>query len=492
MLTRFLMLLLLLPVPLRAADKLNILLICVDDLKPLLGCYGDPRVKTPNLDRLAARGMVFERAYCNQAVCSPSRNALMTGLRPGTLGIYDLETNFRLARPDAVTLTQHFMAHGWRAEGLGKIYHVGHGNGDDAASWSVVSSPGRAETYQLPASRIAGRPQRAPAGKLAKDEPRGAAWEAADVADEAYRDGVIATEAIARLRAAAAREGTPFFLAAGFIRPHLPFCAPQRWWDLYQRETFVPALRRTLPDGAPSFAGHSSGELRRYSGVPEAGLLPDDLQRTLLHGYHAAVSYVDAQIGRVLDALDALKLTDRTLVVLWGDHGWHLGDHGLWCKHSNYEQAARIPLIVAGPGIKPGRCQGLVESVDIYPTLAELAGLPARDGLDGRSFAAALRDPAAATKPHVLHCYPRGERMGRALRTATHRLVEWKVPGAPADTAELELYDLAADPDETVNLAAKDPARAAALRETLVSSYPESRPPLRVRRGPGNPRAGGE
>ena len=360
---------------LHAAAKPNVLLICVDDLKPLLGCYHVPIVKSPNIDRLAARGVLFERAFCNQAVCSPSRNALMTGLRPQTIGIYDLATNFRKGAPAAVTMAQYFRQNGYRTEALGKIFHVGHGNTDDAVSWSVPHWRPSGGGYQLKESTATTRP-------AAVGGPRGAATECADVPDTAYADGMIAEEAIARLRAAKARPGEPFFLAVGFLKPHLPFVAPKKYWDLYRRAAFdSPKLQRP-PAGAPAFAPTTWGELRQYSDIPEIGPLSTAEQRRLVHGYHAATSYMDAQLGRVLDALESNGFAGNTIIVLWGDHGWHLGDHGMWCKHTNYEHAARIPLIVVAPGAaKAGIKTGaLAETVDIYPTLCELAGLPAPQG----------------------------------------------------------------------------------------------------------------
>jgi iduronate 2-sulfatase len=229
---------------------------------------------------------------------------------------------------------------------------------------------------------------------------------------------------------------------------------------------------------------HNSGELRGYKAIPAKGTLPDALQSTLIHGYYAATSYMDAQAGRVLDELEKLGLSENTLVVLWGDHGWHLGDHGLWCKHTNYEQAARIPLIFAGPGVSKGKSPAFVETADIYPTLADLAGLSAPAGLDGRSFTATLRDPQAAHRDHVTHVYPRvrpdvGEVLGRAIRDARYRLVEWKQPGAPADTAELELYDYSADPLETKNLAAEQPEVTAKLRAVLAE-HGEAKPQFKA------------
>jgi iduronate 2-sulfatase len=470
-----------------AAAKPNVLLLCVDDLKPALGCYGDSLAKSPNLDRLAARGVQFDRAHCNQAVCSPSRNALMTGLRPQTLGIYDLPTHFRKGAPDAVTVGQYFKRHGYRTEGLGKIFHIGHGNIDDADSWSVPSWKPKGGGYALKESTEGARES--------NSGPKGAAYESADVPDSQYADGMIAEEAIERLRAAKAKPGEPFFLAVGFLKPHLPFVAPKKYWDLYERDSFKLAQPQTPPVGAPIYAPQSGGELRNYKDMPASGRLPDDLQRTLIHGYYAATSYMDAQAGRVLAELDKLGLAANTIVVLWGDHGWHLGDHGIWCKHTNYEQAARIPLLVAGPGVKAGVKTGaLVETVDVYPTLAELAGLPAPTGLDGRSFAATLRDPAAPHRDHVIHVYPRsrpevGNVLGRAIRTERYRLVEWKKPGAAADTAEFELYDYQADPLETKSLAAAQPEVVAQLR-ALLAKHPEARAQITAAAQKGEAKAG--
>jgi len=475
--------------------RLNVLFICVDDLKPLLGCYGDATVKSPNIDRLAARGMRFDRAYCNQAVCAPSRNSLLTGLRSTTLGIYDLGTNFREARPDALTLPQLFKRNGYRAEAMGKIFHVGHGNHEDPASWSVPHWSAKVVAYALPQSRATNGLTReeaffsnVPNNQVAQ-LPRGAAYENADVPDDAYPDGQIANEAIRRLQAAKQKSTEPFFLAVGFVKPHLPFCAPKKYWELYDRAAFKLAPFRKPPEGAPPYAPQYGGEIRQYDGIPDNGPLADELQRTLIHGYHAAVSYMDAQLGRVLDELDRLNLGGNTIIVLWGDHGWHLGDHGMWCKHTNYEEATRIPLLVIAPGVtKPNsRTAALAETVDIYPTLCELAGLSVTNApqkLDGRSFVSTLRDPSAPTKEAIFHSYPRsprgrGEIIGRGVRTARYRLVEWKKPGAPADTADLELYDYEVDPLETKNLAATQTEVVAKLR-AILAAQPEAKPQFHV------------
>ena len=451
-----------------AVSKPNVLLICVDDLKPLIGSYGDPLAKTPNIDRLAKRGVQFDAAYCNQAVCSPSRNSLMTGLRPQTIGIYDLPTNFRKAVPDAVTVAQFFRANGYRTEAMGKIMHKGHGNVEDAASWTVPHWLPKSSTYALPGSTKVKR--------SGKNGDRGAATENADVPDDFYGDGQLALHAVERLENAAQNPDEPFFIGVGFIRPHLPFIAPKKYWDLYSSADIPMPKVTTIPESAPEYAGQFGGELRQYSDIPEKGDLDDDLTRRLIHGYYAATSYMDAQLGLVLDTLNKSGLADNTIIVLWGDHGWHLGDHRFWCKHTNYEQAARIPLIVAAPGKAAGvKTSSLVETVDLYPTLAELAGLPAPQGLDGVSFAKVVADPAAKTRDSITHVYPRNGLLGRAIRTARYRMVEWKKPGDSAETAEFELYDYETDPLETKNLAKDQPEVLAELRG-ILAKQPEAKP----------------
>lgn len=448
------------------APRPNVLLICVDDLKPVLRCYGDQTARTPNIDRLAGQGVLYASAYCNQAVCSPSRNALMTGLRPQTLGIYDLGTNFRLSRPDAVTIAQHFQQHGYITQALGKVFHVGHGNAEDEASWSIPHWRPTAAHYQLAESQENKRAN--------NNGPRGTATESADVADETYGDGQIAVEASARIRAAAENADQPFFIACGFLKPHLPFVAPKKYWDLYDSRKIPMPQVTELPRNVPAYAPQFGGELRQYSDMPREGAISEEDTRRLIHGYYAATSYTDAQIGRVLDELDATGARSNTIVVLWGDHGWHLGDHGMWCKHTNYEQAARIPLIISAPECAAGKkSRALVETVDVYPTLCELAGLPARDGLDGMSVAATLKSPDVKIRESVIHVYPRGERLGRAIRTNRFRMVEWKVPGADASEAEYELYDYESDPLETANIAAENPETLEKLK-SLLAQHPEA------------------
>ena len=469
-----------------AAERPNVLLICVDDLKPNLGCYGDSLAKSPNIDRLANRGTLFEKAYCNQAVCSPSRNALLTGLRPQTLGIYDLGTNFRAARPELLTLPQAFKLNGWRTEAMGKVFHVGHGNHEDAASWSVPHWRADVIAYALKESKATEgltREEALFANKSAQDLPRGAAYESADVPDNTYPDGALADEAIKRLRAAKQIPSEPFFMAVGFVKPHLPFVAPKKYWQMYDRASMPLAELRSAPEGAPIYAPQYGGELRQYRDIPNSGKLDDDLQRTLVHGYYSAMSYMDAQVGRVIEELDALGLDKNTIVVLWGDHGWHLGDHGMWCKHTNYEQATHIPLLFVLPNAKKNvRTTALVESVDIYPTLCELAGITMPLIGDGQSFAKAITDPSLATKPFIQHVYPRssperGPMIGRAIRNQRYRFVEWKKIGANGESAEIELYDYQLDPLEKMNQASSQPDVVRTMHQ-LLKQLPEANPQI--------------
>lgn len=455
-----------------AQNRPNVLLICIDDLKPQIGCYGDKLAVTPNIDRLASHGTLFHSAYCNQAVCSPSRNALLTSLRPQTLGIYDLPTHFRKAKPDAITMPQHFKSHGYTTQGLGKIFHVGHGNIDDAQSWSVPSWRPGGPAYALQTSTEETKTK-------ANGKDKGNATESADVPDETYADGKVAAEAIRRLDQLQ-HDSAPFFLAVGFVKPHLPFVAPKKYWDQYDPNQIPLPMVSSPPQGAPAFAPTNSGELWAYADMPSKGPLPESRIRHLLHGYLAATSYTDAQIGKVLNYLDKSGLSKNTIVVLWGDHGWHLGDHGMWCKHTNYEQATRIPLIVSLPGqAKAATTSAMVESVDVFPTLSELAGIPTPTSLDGRSFASTLKQSDAKARDYITHVYPRGQILGRAIRDARYRMVEWKEPGSSPDSAEIELYDYQSDPLETTNLASKHPDVVQRMRK-ILATHPEAKPQLKA------------
>ncbi|MGL4555107.1 MAG: sulfatase [Gemmataceae bacterium] len=466
-----------------APKKPNVLFIAVDDLKPALACAGDPHAKTPNIDRLAARGTVFTRAYCQQAVCSPSRSSLLTGRRPDTTKVYDLVTHFRTALPDVVTLPQHFKDAGYHVRGVGKIYHGGY---DDAPSWSAPWEPTKGRNFGPGGLKVMAE-LRAKAKADGSDvtRVRGLPFEAPDVDDGELNDGWTAGRAVELLKG---RRGKPepFFLAVGFVKPHLPFVAPKKYWDRYDPAKLPVADSSAAPKGAPPFAPQFGGELRAYDGIPESGPVPEATARKLVHGYYAAVSYMDAQVGRVLDALKEQGLADDTVVVLWGDHGWHLGDHGMWCKHTNYERATRAALVMSRPGQKAAgkATAALVEFVDIYPTLAEACGLARPDGVEGASFGPLLDDPGRPWKPAAFSQYPRaagkgkGRVMGYAVRTARHRYVEWRERDGGAVVAR-ELYDHESDPGEDVNVAA-DPANAevmAGLARRLAAGWKANVPP---------------
>jgi len=446
------------------AEKLNVLMIAVDDLRPELNCYGASHIKSPYLDRLAADAVVFNRAYCQQAVCSPSRTSLMTGLRPDSTKVYDLETHFRDTVPDVVTMTQHFKEHGYQAVGMGKIYHGGL---DDKLSWSVPHTRPTANGYQVKANQDMIVRKRAAArnqgltGKRLSRAARGPAVECADVADNEYPDGQVADMAIAALGKLAGGD-KPFFLAAGFVKPHLPFNSPRPYWELYDRADIgLPDNYRFLPKDVTEFSATTWGEIRAYEGIPAKGPVTDEQAIELIHGYYAAVSYIDAQIGRVVAELERLGLRDRTVIVVWGDHGWKLGDHSLWCKHTNFELDARVPLIVSSPGAKGNgrKSDRLVEFVDIYPTLCELAGLPLPGHLEGCSFAPLLQDPSAPWKSAAFSQYPRGGGnrpvMGYSMRTDRYRFTRWVNRSDPKKVYATELYDLQSDPDENTNIAGR-------------------------------------
>jgi iduronate 2-sulfatase len=446
-------------------NRPNILLLLVDDLKPALGCYGDSIAQTPNLDRLALRGTRFDVACCSQAVCAPSRFALLLGAHPTRTGLYHLGSKLRDRQPNAVTLPQYFARFGYRTESLGKVFHIGHGNAGDPDSFQVPHFPDLVIEYREPAQT---NPQ------ITREEafftnqqldrirslPRGPAWEAPNVPDIAYADGRVAAEAVRRIQAAHHRrqqDGTPFFIAVGFVRPHLPFSAPKRFWDLYQPQQLPLPQVTTPPINAPAVAGKRGGEIANYSPIPEDGVPTPDQARSLIHGYYASISYMDAQAGLVLNELDRLQLWDSTVVVLWGDHGFHLGDHGVWTKHTNYEQANRIPLIIATPNssIPNSVTQQPAGSVDIFPTLAELAQLPAPNvpqGLDGTSLVPVLKSPQTRVRDHAFHVFPKSK-LGRAVRTERYRLVEWRSQADPSAPVEYELYDYQLDPLETRNIA---------------------------------------
>lgn len=469
-----------------AQDKPNVLMLLVDDLKPALGCYGDPHAVSPNIDSLANRGVRFDLAYCNQAVCAPSRFTLMLGSHSTSTGLYGLGSKLRSVIPDAVTIPQHFAKHGYRTESLGKVFHIGHGNLGDPTSFSVDHFHEKVIEYADPESTDGGKLTREEAfftnqklGQI-KSLPKGAAFESPDVNDEAYADGRVADETISRLKAAKRRrteDGTPFFIVAGFARPHLPFSAPKKYWDMHDPTKLPFPQYQEHAKGSPLAARKRNGEICNYAPVPSStDEMDDSLKRQLIHGYYASTSFVDAQIGKVIRALDELQLAENTIVVLWGDHGFHLGDLGIWTKHTNYEQANRIPIVFVAPGTakRGASTKQLAESVDIYPTLAELAGLPAPTGpqpIDGKSLVPVLKDPDARVRDHAYHAYPK-KRLGRAIRTERYRMVEWTTLSKPKESAEYELYDYQTDPLERENLAKQFPEVVEELK-LVLAQYPK-------------------
>jgi len=471
------------PAAAQPAGKLNVLFVAVDDLRPALACAGDSHAKTPNIDKLASRGTVFTRAYCQQAVCSPSRSSLLTGRRPDSTRVYDLVTHFRTALPDVVTLPQHFRQNGYYVHGVGKIYHPGY---NDEPSWSVPWEATKGKQFGPDGQRVIAE-QRAKTKEDKGDvsKVRGLPVESPDVPDGELNDGWTAARAIEILTDRKGR-AEPFFLAVGFAKPHLPFVAPKRYWDMYDPATLPVSTSAEPPAGAPKYAPQFGGELRAYVGIPKSGAVPEATARRLVHGYYAAVSYMDAQLGRVLDALRETGQIDNTVVVLWGDHGWHLGDHGMWCKHTNYELATRAALVVSVPGQRSvGRpCDRLVEFVDIYPTLAELCRLPAAAGVEGFSFVPLLNDPARPWKAAAFSQYPRpggpgvGPLMGYAVRSDTHRYVEWRKRDG-GEVVARELYDHRTDAAEDRNVAAGAANRdvVSALARRLAEGWRANAPP---------------
>ena len=525
----------------------NVLFIAVDDLRPELGVYGKKHVISPNIDKLAASGIVFQRAYCQQAICNASRASFLTGLRPDSTGVYDLVTHFRKKVPDVVTLPQIFKDHGYHTQAIGKIYHpafAGFGIGsdlNDPVSWSEPQWLGGPRYYYSPlgeklareafdaamTSTKSGVPnwvaevkarqaaRKIQGGSAADDDAwktvnvRVLATEAPDVPDETLYDGQVAQRAVSALRrqkqrqdAAPTGEARPFFLAVGFLKPHLPFIAPRKYWDLYDPETLEIAANPGSPYDAPAPAfAIPMDELRdtypRDVRVPSPHAkepdpqIPYDLPKTgpltreqaiqLRRGYYACVSYVDAQVGLIVAELERLDLARNTVIVLVGDHGFSLGEHGLWGKLTNFEDATRSPLILSAPGRVAGgaQTQALVELVDIYPTLCDLAGLPKPDRLEGASLVPLMKDPRRPWKQAAFSQYPRKGLMGYTMRTDRYRYTVWQSTDDARVNAGIELYDHTIDPAETLNLAwlPRNATLVAELDDQLKRGWREALPP---------------
>ncbi|BDS05075.1 iduronate-2-sulfatase [Oceaniferula spumae] len=485
-----------------AAEKPNVLFIAVDDLKPDLGNYGNTLVKTPNFDRLAAMGVTFTNSHCNQAVCGPSRASLMTGLRPDRTRVHDLKTVCREVSPWITTIPEHFKNNGYVSVGTGKIYDPRCvDKKSDEPSWSrpfrlynldyndqfpepvAAAYQGAAFHQALKEMTAEGKKGYGPIYKGLVKRDLHPAVESVDVPDDAYTDGAIRKQGVKYLRELGGQGGKekPFFVAVGFKKPHLPFVAPKKYWDMYNREDMPLAEFKKHAENSPDFAYHNFPELRSYSGIPAEGPLSDAQSRELIHGYYACISYIDAQIGMLLDELEQRDLMKNTIIVVWGDHGWHLGDHGLWAKHTNYEQSTRAPLMFAGPGIQKGKSSAApTEFVDIFPTLCDLAGIPQLENLDGQSAKPILDGSKEQVDDYAVSQFGRGKAMGYAFRDKQYRYIVWvngdkASDGTTTPAAELgdkvkaeELYDYKADPLETKNII-KDPEQAErvkALRAT--------------------------
>lgn len=440
-----------------AQDKPNVLFIAIDDLRPTIGAYDDPIAKTPNIDQLAEQSVLFKMHYAQQAVCSPSRTSMLTGLRPDEVKVINQNADFRDTRPDAVTLPQIFKKQGYETVGIGKVFHYRPGF-QDPESWSVElysTNHGLKKTqYVLPENRTGGK---------------AAASEKADVRDDAYLEGKYTSLAVDFLRKYE-RTGESFFLTVGYLKPHLPFSAPARYWDMYDRDEFEPIEHPERPEGAPDLAFHDNNETRGYSDVPDRGdgPIPLEKKKELRHGYYATVSYIDAQVGKLLETLDELGLRENTIVVLWGDHGFHLGEQTIWAKSNNYELSARAPLIISAPGVsKAGeKSNAIVESLDIYPTLIDLAGIEPDGKLSGKSLKPLLINPNTEWDNVAFNQFPRPYRagvsgnvpmshMGYSVRTENWRYIVWY--NVKEKIFELpELYNLEVSQIETKNLAHKE------------------------------------
>lgn len=468
------------------AQPPNVLLITADDLRPELGCYGSPAI-TPHLDAIAARGTLFTHAYCQQAVCNPSRSSMLTGLRPGTLGLYVNGTHFRQLKPDVMTLPLWFKQHGYTTRCTGKLFHNWHTQEKgDPRAWS-------APEFLHYANHGDDTPQIS--GPLPENHAKHTEGlrkygnvgmcECYDVPDEAYYDGRVAAEAV-RILPELKKSG-PFFLALGFWKPHAPFNAPKKYWDLYDRAQ-LPPLIPDRPTDAPEIAFHQSTEIL---GPPDQQKKPSAEQvAEMRHGYFAGISYMDAQVGKVITAMKEQGMLDNTIILFWGDHGYHLGEHGLWAKTSNFELDARVPLIITQPTARhPGaKSSSLAEMVDLFPTLTALCGLPAAPGLEGTSLVPVLNDPAVRIKEAAFTQHPRPAYydrtpskqptvMGYSIRTAQWRYTEWREwQTGRIDSRELYEHTHPDQPElHNVISTPPDPAALDVARTLLHQQFPPSR-----------------
>ena len=468
-------------------EKPNILFIAVDDLRPELGCYGNDEIKTPNFDALAKEGMVFTNTYCQAAACAPSRASLMTGFRPDTTRVWSLGEEFRKINPNIITMPQHFKKFGYHTVSMGKIFH---NHMPDVVSFDEPDL--KPEEYMTP-EMVDRDPESfyydedlkkelaEVREKRLKKNPRayaggwayGKSWECSDAPDNAFYDGAqtdLAIETLKRLK----KKNQPFYFALGYFRPHLPFVAPKKYWDLYDRNKLSLAKNPYIPIDSPGMAMNSCYELGgcydlEWVKHPAKEKLPEETARLLKHGYYASVSYVDACLGRLMKGLKDEGLDKNTIVVIWGDHGWKLGEHGSWCKQTNYNIDTRVPLIVRMPGKKQtgGECEELVELVDLFPTLCDLADINIPGNMEGLSFKPLLKNPDREWKSAVFSQYIHKPKvtldgkcyMGYSMKTKQYHYVEWyhwnNKKKEAGELAAIELYDNKSDGDENVNIAGK-------------------------------------
>ncbi len=475
---RILQFILLFFLTLETYPKKNILFIAVDDLKPSIGIYGDSFAKTPNIDKLAALGTTFTNAHVQQAICAPSRVSLLTGLRPDLTEVWDLETQMRDKNPSIITLPQYYKENGYKTVGMGKIFdNRSVDKGLDKPSWSSpfirvnVDHPIHGNTitgFQSPENKKVLSEIREKA--IADGIPNRGMWEylrskhkpsteSFDISDEGYFDGAMTLKAVNQINKLAEGDD-PFFLAVGFQKPHLPFVAPKRYWDMYERENIELAKYQKWARGTVKLSYNNNGEMRSYTDIPDSfednGLINPEKQKELIHGYYACVSYIDAQVGKIIEAVKENGLLENTTIILWGDHGWHLGDHGQWAKHSNFEQATRSPLIIVDPKTKKNNFNSSpTEFIDVFPTLVELSELKNPDNLQGKSLVPILTGKSKKVKDYAVSQYPRGKAMGYALRNERYRYVAWyknRNSIKEQDIIIKELYDYKNDPEETVNM----------------------------------------
>jgi iduronate 2-sulfatase len=422
------------------STKPNILFIAVDDLRPELGIYGASHIQSPAIDKLAEQSLIFNRAYCNVPVCGASRASLMSGVRPGRYRFLNHATYLDIDYPQITSLPKHFRNNGYTTISNGKVYH--HKN-DDISAWDVIWGP----EIELPTTwrnYVTAENIRLDTGSSS----RGYFYERADVHDTAYFDGQTTQKSINDLKNLA-KNGNPFFLAVGLLKPHLPFNAPSKYWDMYDPANISLPDNYLQPETTPRIAYHNFGELRQYADIPKGGPVSLETANKLIHGYYACVSYIDAQIGMLMDALVELDLDKNTIVILWGDHGWNLGDHQMWCKHCNFKSSLHVPLMVKVPGQTTGkRTDAITEFIDIFPSLCELAGLPIPEHIDGESFVPLMKG-AERKKDFAISKFNNGVTLIRG----TFFYTEWL--DQDHNMQARMLFDHSTDPLELNNLSEK-------------------------------------